>query len=418
MNALTAGSAAFLSRYEGLRAQLAGPAALREEGAALLRDRGLPGRRVEEWRYTDLGALAQIGFTEALTEAAEHPALPPMRASHRAVFVDGRFAPHLSSLPAWAASLAARLADAAPLLRGAEGQPLAALNAMLWEDGLFLDLPAGTQGGTLELLSVAAHAGRPIAFHPRHVLRLAEGASLTLLETSLGPAGATYLHNPVFDITVAGGATLTHVRVQREGRSAFHLATVRAAVAGGGTYDSFTLNAGARLARGEMHVALNGPKAAAHLNGAQLAAEGQHADITTFLDHAAPDCPSRQTVKTVLAGRARGVFQGKILVRQAAQRTDGYQMNQALLLSEEAEINAKPQLEIYADDVKCSHGATVGALDPDQLFYLRARGVPEREARAMLVQAFLTEAVEAVTDEAARAALDEAVAGWWEREAA
>lgn len=418
MNALSSSAAGFLSRFEGLRARLPGPAALREEGAALLRARGLPGRRVEEWRYTDLGALAQIGFTEALTEAAEHPALPPARAAHRAVFVDGRFAAHLSSLPSWAGSVAARLDAAAPLLRGAEGQPMAALNAMLWEDGLFLDLPAGTEGGTLELLSLAAHAGRPIAFHPRHVIRLGEGASLTLLETAAGPADAPYLHNPVFDIAVAEGATLTHVRVQREGRAGFHLATIRAQVAAGGTYDSFTLNAGARLARGEMHVALNGPKAAAHLNGAQLAADGQHADITTFLDHAAPDCPSRQTVKTVLAGRSRGVFQGKILVRQAAQRTDGYQMNQALLLSEEAEIDAKPQLEIYADDVKCSHGATVGALDPDQLFYLRARGVPEREARAMLVQAFLTEAVEGVTDEAARAALDEAVSGWWEREAA
>ncbi len=418
MNALSPGAAGFLSRFDGLRARLPGPAALREEGAALLRARGLPGRRVEEWRYTDLGAMGQIGFTGALTDAAEHPALPPMRAAHRAVFVDGRFAAQLSSLPAWAGSLLARLADATPLLRGAEGLPVVALNAMLWEDGLFLDLPPGTQGGTLELLSLAAHAARPIAFHPRHVIRLAEGASLTLLETALGPDGAPYLHNPVFDIAVAEGATLTHVRVQREGRAGFHLATIRAQVAGGGTYDSFTLNAGAKLARGEMHVALNGPRAAAHMNGAQLAADGQHADITTFLDHAAPDCPSRQTVKTVLAGRSRGVFQGKILVRQAAQRTDGYQMNQALLLSEEAEIDAKPQLEIYADDVKCSHGATVGALDKDQLFYLRARGVPEREARAMLVQAFLTEAVEGVTDEAAHAALEEAVAGWWEREAA
>jgi Fe-S cluster assembly protein SufD len=193
---------------------------------------------------------------------------------------------------------------------------------------------------------------------------------------------------------------------------------VLAAVEARGTYDNFTLNAGGRLVRNEIHARLLGPGAACHMNGAQLVADGQHADTTTFLDHAAPDCASRQTYKTVLAGRSRGVFQGKILVRQAAQRTDGYQMNQALLLSEEAEIDAKPQLEIYADDVKCSHGATVGALDEAQLFYLRARGIPLAEARSMLVQAFLTEAVEGVTDETAKAALDEAVAGWWEREAA
>jgi Fe-S cluster assembly protein SufD len=189
-------------------------------------------------------------------------------------------------------------------------------------------------------------------------------------------------------------------------------------VGAGGTYDNFTLNAGARLVRNEIHVALNGPRASAHMNGAQLVGDGQHADTTTFLDHAAPDCPSRQTYKTVLAGRSRGVFQGKILVRQAAQRTDGYQMNQALLLSEHAEIDAKPQLEIYADDVKCSHGATVGALDDNQLFYLRSRGIPAEEARSMLVQAFLVEAVEGVTEPLAQAALAEAIEGWWEREAA
>jgi Fe-S cluster assembly protein SufD len=309
------------------------------------------------------------------------------------------------------------LANVQGLVSAAE-LPVTALNAMLFEDGLFLDMPDGLDGGTIELLALVTHASRPIAFHPRHVLRLAAGARLTLIETSLGPAGARYLHNPVFDIRVAEGAALSHVRVQREGRAGFQLSTVLANVAAGGTYDNFTLNAGARLVRNEIHVALNGPGAAAHMNGAQLVGDGQHADTTTFLDHAAPDCPSRQTYKTVLAGRSRGVFQGKILVRQAAQRTDGYQMNQALLLSEQAEIDSKPQLEIYADDVKCSHGATVGALDENQLFYLRARGIPAEEARAMLVQAFLVEAVEGVTDPLAQAALAEAIEGWWEREAA
>jgi Fe-S cluster assembly protein SufD len=190
---------------------------------------------------------------------------------------------------------------------------------------------------------------------------------------------------------------------------------VHARVAEGGTYDNFTLNAGAKLVRNEIHVALCGPKAECHMNGVQLLADGQHADTTTALDHAAPDCSSRQTYKTVLTGRSRGVFQGKILVRQAAQKTDGYQMNQALLLSPEAEIDSKPQLEIYADDVKCSHGATVGELDAEQIFFLRSRGIPEAEARSMLVEAFLTEAVEAVAEEPIRAALTGAVTGWWER---
>jgi Fe-S cluster assembly protein SufD len=426
VNAMATGAAAFLGRFEGLRERLPGGrvpwvAQLRAEAAALFRAQGLPGRRLEAWRYTDLAPVAALGFTEALTLAEERPALPPQRAPHRAVFVDGRFAAGLSALPEGFAAgpLVAALADAEGRLGALNApEPLVALNTMLFEDGLFLDVPAGMDAGVIELLSLASHAERPIAFHPRHLIRLGAGARLSLIETSLGPAGAAYLHNPVFEIAVGAGAVLAHTRIQREGRTAFQLGTVLAAVEAGGTYDNFTLNAGGRLVRNEIHVALRGPKAACHMNGAQLAADGQHADTTTFLDHAAPDCASRQTYKTVLAGRSRGVFQGKILVRQAAQRTDGYQMNQALLLSEEAEIDAKPQLEIYADDVKCSHGATVGTLDEAQLFYLRARGIPAAQARAMLVEAFLTEAVEGITDAAARAAVEEAVAGWWEREAA
>lgn len=422
MNAMTSGG--FVARFEGLRAHLPGGrtpwvAALRSEAAEHFALAGLPGRKLEAWRYTDLTPIAQAGFTEALTLVVENPALPPMRAAFRAVFVDGRFAEGLSVLPGWCRSLAAHLGDAEGLLGAiAQSLPVVSLNTMLFEDGLLLDLPDGAEGGALELLSIVTHTERPIAFHPRHLLRIGAGASLTLIETSMGPNGASYLHNPVFEIHVGAGATLSHVRIQREGRSGFQLSTVLAAVQAGGTYDNFTLNAGAKLVRNEIHTALLGPKAACHMNGAQLAGDGQHADTTTFLDHAAPDCASRQTYKTVLAGKSRGVFQGKILVRQVAQRTDGYQMNQALLLSEEAEIDAKPQLEIYADDVKCSHGATVGALDEAQLFYLRARGIPAEQARAMLVQAFLVEAIEGVTHPLAQAALAEATDGWWEREVA
>ena len=422
MNAMSPSS--FSTRFAGLHEHLPGGrtpwvAALRAEAAEHFAAAGLPSRKLEAWRYTDLGAIAQAGFTEALTLVRENPTLPPMRAPFRAVFVDGRFAAGLSVLPEWCRSLASHLGDAEGWLGAlAQKLPVVSLNTMLFEDGLLLDLPAGVEGGALELLSFASHAERPIAFHPRHLIRIGEGASLTLIETSLGPNGASYLHNPVFEIAVARDATLSHIRIQREGRAGFQLSTVLAAVQARATYDNFTLNAGAKLVRNEIHTALLGPKAACHMNGAQLAGDGQHADTTTYLDHAAPDCASRQTYKTVLAGKSRGVFQGKILVRQAAQRTDGYQMNQALLLSEDAEIDAKPQLEIYADDVKCSHGATVGALDEAQLFYLRARGIPAEQARAMLVQAFLVEAIEGVTHPLAQAALAEATDGWWEREAA
>jgi Fe-S cluster assembly protein SufD len=177
------------------------------------------------------------------------------------------------------------------------------------------------------------------------------------------------------------------------------------------------LNLGSRIARTEAHARLIGEKGTTHLNGAQLLSGMQHADLTTVVRHQAPYCASRQTVKNVLAGRSHGVFQGRIEVARHAQKTDGYQMNQALLLSPDAEIDTKPELEIFADDVKCSHGATVGELDADQMFYLRSRGIPDAEARSILVRAFLAEALDAVSNETVREVLEQAVEGWWEKQA-
>ena len=424
MTAHPTGAAGFLQRFDGLRARLPGARlpwlqALREQAAEAFRAQGFPTRRVEAWRYTDLRQVADAGFDEALSVVDSAPELPPAYGAGRVVFVDGRSRPDLSSLDgvaygveSLAATLQAQEGRLGSLARPGE-QPMVALNTMLFEDGLVVTVPAGMAGGVLDLVSLGTASERPDAFHPRHLIRLEAGASLTLIETATGPADARYLHNPVYEIEVAAGATLTHARIQQEAPRAFQLATVYARVEKGGTYDNFTLNAGGKLVRNEIHTVLAGPAATCHMNGAQLLRDGQHADTTTLLDHAAPDCASRQTYKTVLMGKSRGVFQGRIHVHQVAQRTDGYQMNQALLLSPEAEIDSKPQLEIYADDVKCSHGATVGQIDADQLFYLRARGIPEARARSMLVEAFLTEAVEGVQDETARAALATAVAGWW-----
>jgi len=422
----TTGAAAFLARHEGLRARLLGAQtdwviAMRERATVAFRAQGFPTRRVEAWKYTDLALVTGSVFGEPLTGVDDGLDLPAAT-NPRAVFIDGRFRGDLSTLERLGyavESLAATLPTQQHRLDAMarpEEQALAALNGMLFEDGVVITIPAGVAAGVLELLSFATQSERAPAYHPRHLVQLGEGASLTLIETAAGPPAARYLHNPVFEIEVAAGARMNHGRLQIEGREAFFLSTVYASVAAGGTYDNFTLNAGARLSRNEIHVALNGPKAEAHMNGVQLVADGQHADTTTALDHAAPDCASRQTYKTVLSGRSRGVFQGKILVRQIAQKTDGYQMNQALLLSSEAEIDCKPQLEIYADDVKCSHGATVGALDPEQLFFLRCRGIPEAQAKAMLVEAFLTEAVEAVVDADIRASLAGAVAAWWQHQ--
>jgi Fe-S cluster assembly protein SufD len=265
----------------------------------------------------------------------------------------------------------------------------------------------------LLLINIGADLhGQPAAFHPRHAVRLAAGAALTLVDISAGQG--TYLHNPVLDIDLADDAKLTHLRLQIESHDAFHLGAVYAAIGARASYDSFTLSLGGRLVRSEIHARLIGEGGHAALNAAQVLRGRQHGDFTTVVSHDAPACASRQTVKNVLEGSSRGVFQGKIEVARAAQKTDGYQMNQALLLSPTAEIDCKPQLEIFADDVKCSHGATVGELDTEQLFYLVSRGIPRAEARAMLVHAFLSEALDLVPHDGARALFEAALQGWWE----
>ncbi len=413
--ALRSGTDSFLARYEGLRERLPGDLAARDSAAMAFRKAGLPSARDEAWKYTSLRALTDQEFREPLTsvEGGALPAIPAIEGP-RLVFVDGRLRDDLSNPPD--TLHVGRFADGASfgtLSRPGE-QPVVALNTMLAEDGAILSVAAGVDAGTLVLVSLAAEAtGRSIAFHPRHAIRLANGARLTVIELSLGRG--RYLHNPVFEVEVAEDATLTHVRLQDEALDAFHLATIYATVQSGGLYDAFTLGLGGRVSRAEFHARLVGPNATVHLNAAQLLGGNQLGDVTTVVAHEAPSCASRQTVKNVLTDRARGVFQGRIEVERVAQKTDGYQMSQALLLSAEAEIDCKPELQIYADDVKCSHGATIGELDNDQLFYLRARGIPEQEARSMLIRAFLDDALESVTHAGARGLLEHALEGWWER---
>jgi len=399
---LEAVTGAFLARY----AQQPGDCDARAEAAELFRAGGLPSVREEAWHYTTLRPLADAVFAAPRADAALLVSQLPNIEAPRVVFVDGRFNAALSHPPS---GLSVRTGEPAwGTLARPETEKLVALNTMLAEDGAAIELADGVDGGTLMLASLATGG----AFHPRHAIRLGRGARLTLIEVNLG-SGA-YFNNPVFSIEIGEDATLTHLRIQQEAQAAFHLSTLYAEVGARGTYDSFLLTLGGRLARMEVHTRLAGEKATAHLNAAQLLGGNQHADFTTEVTHDAPATVSRQTVKNVLTGHSRGVFQGKIAVSRIAQKTDGYQMNQALLLSPDAEIDSKPELEIYADDVKCSHGATVGELDSDQLFYLRSRGVPEAEGRSLLVRAFLNEALDPIGHEAARGAMEGMIATWWE----
>ncbi|GAB0116578.1 Fe-S cluster assembly protein SufD [Acidisoma sp. 7E03] len=405
----------FLARYEGLRTQLPGVAAEREAAAGVLRARGWPTTKDEAWHFTSLRPIAGLDFAEPVSDldhGIDLQRLLPTVEGPRLVLVDGRYRPDLSVLPEDVSVRSFAESHAFGPLPRPERDRLVALNTMLAEDGMMIEVPEGVDGGFLMLAQLSSGTHRRSASHPRHRIRLARGARLVMLEVSAGEGA--YLNNPVLEIEVAEEAHLTHGRLQNDSADAFHLATIYADTAAGGVYDCFSLALGAKLGRTEIHARLGGEQAAVHLNAAQIMGGSQVSDFTTAISHDAPNCPSRQTVKSVLTGKARAVFQGRIEVARIAQKTDGYQMNQALLLSPDAEINSKPELEIYADDVKCSHGATVGALDAEQLFYLRSRGVPADMARMILVRAFLTDAFEAVAHEGLRAVFETAVERWWE----
>ncbi|HUN43233.1 MAG TPA: Fe-S cluster assembly protein SufD [Acetobacteraceae bacterium] len=414
MNAITeTGTAGLLARYEALRGSLPGDPALRDAAARAFRSLGLPGasrgRRSEAWKYTSLAPVADMSF------GIDH--LPPghghgTRRDQVLIVRAGQYIPHLSSpqVPGFT-----RFADAPSFAMPdrLESDPLLALNTMLAEDGVVLTVPDGADLGLVYLMQtgIAGTSG-----HPRHVIRLGQGARLTLVEQSLGEG--RYLLNPVFDIQVAEDAALTHIRVLQDGEDAVNLTGIAVNVAARGQYEQLTMVAEGRITRTDIRASIDGPQARVHLDGVQLLKGTQHSDFTSVVRHLAPHGTSRQAVRSVLADRSHGVFQGRIEVARPAQKTDGYQRSSTLLLSSDAEMDTKPELEIFADDVKCSHGATVGALDAEQLFYLRSRGIPDTEARSLLIRAFLAEALEPVTNDEVRAMLEGTVDRWWKDRAA
>ena len=425
----------FLDVYEARKQTLPGAVQDRDEAAALLRLSGLPRRSLEAWKYTDLRLLTgltllaepPVGDTGSSARQLERLGLAAagLADASRLVFVNGRLDPALSRLPD---DLDVEPGASFGTLAHPQREPLVALNTMLTEDGARIHVRAGKDAGRLLLIMLGAGvpdaegggseaaAGGAVSAHPRFSVLLEEGASLRLLEIAHGDG--LYVSNPVMEVELRERARLTHVLLQDEGRQALHFSTVYAAVGQGAAYDSFSLALGAALARHEVHARLQGRGGEVQVNGAQLLSGTQHADLTSTVAHDAPACTSRQTVKNVLSGSSRAVFQGKIVVARVAQKTDGYQMNQALLLSDTAEIDSKPELEIYADDVKCSHGATAGALDEEQLFYLRSRGIPAPEAHAILVRAFLADGLALIDDDAVRGLLEQAVDRSWQEHAA
>jgi Fe-S cluster assembly protein SufD len=390
--------------------------ALRETARTTFAGSGLPTRRVESWRYSDL-ARALAHPTPDSSPARPAPALP---GAHLALFENGILNERKSSFcEIGAVGLRAVLADPATpfanhigYINPQKDHALLNLNTALMEDGLVLHVPAHTTLTAplyLQFHWEGEEARTPEGRHLRVLIVLDEGANLTLVEAHNGTPGFSTI---VSELRVAAGARLTHVRLERLGGGARQSAATLGELGTSASYDGFYLSEGARFARHEALLKLAGSEAKAQLNGIYLVSNGRHCDNTTDFTHAAPNTASRQTFRGVLAGDARGVYQGCVRVMPEAQGTDARQMSRALLLSRQAEVATKPELEIFADNVKCSHGATAGELDRAALFFLRARGIPEAEARALLVEAFLGEIIDAAESETIRTLVAAAVTDW------
>ncbi|MCE2945802.1 MAG: Fe-S cluster assembly protein SufD [Betaproteobacteria bacterium] len=381
----------------------------------------VPTPRDEAWRFTDIAQIARQSYVVDTSAASvpDRDALAPLLIEEatdaRLVFVDGVFAPGLSAtggLPqgvrlhplsalfaadgangADAAAVRAHLARHAPF----ESDFFSALNTARLSDGAAVVCDAGTVvPGAVHLLFLSTGRTAPLAVHPRLLVVAGAGSELTLVEEHASLGESIVFSNAVAECVVGANASLRHVRLQRENRASFHVGRCAASVARDGRYASVSLNIGARLSRLDLAVTLDGEGAQAHLDGLALIEARQHSDTHTLLDHAKPNGTSRQLHKCVCDGAAHAVFNGRILVRPDAQRTDSAQQSRGLLLSPKAQVNAKPQLEIFADDVKAAHGATVGQLDGDELFYLASRGLPLAQARKLLTYAFAAEVIERI----------------------
>jgi Fe-S cluster assembly protein SufD len=406
-------------------------AALREDAFQRFDASGLPHRRVEEWKYTDLRALMRDAKPLATPPDAPARALAKDAGkilgdieARRLVFVDGAFVRELSDVEGLEpglriGSMAQALAAGDPLItthlgRVVPGQQdvALALNTAFMNDGALIHVAAGIAVERPLHLVFVASGTQPASIFARSLVVIEQGARVMLVETHEGFAGRDYQVNAALELVVGDDAHVDHVKVTAEGPSALHVATLIASIGAHARFNAFTFTTGGAVVRNQLFVRFAGEGTLAGIGGVTLLRGRQHADTTLIADHAAASGQSREMFKSVLDEKSRGVFQGKIIVRPHAQKTDAKMATHALLLSDDAEADNKPELEIFADDVQCGHGATAGALDDDLLFYLKARGLPAKEAASLLIQAFVGEAIEGIEHAGLREALMEAAAAW------
>ena len=391
---------------------------------------GFPTPRTESWKYTNLNRLVRAAFDP--TASFAKPDLDTwtglfVAGAIRLVVLNGRYdeqASDLRDLPdgVSVAPLSAAVEDIDPDLEGklariasSEGAPLVALNTAFMRDGLVLKLAEGTQlDRPVQVLHVVDAGDVSLAVHPRTLIVAGDNSAATVVETFVGAAEAAYWTNAVSEIKVGRNASVTHVKRQADSTEAYHTALTQVRLDRDARYRSVALATGAALSRNETRVSFEGEGAEASLAGGALLRGRQHADNTTEADHTVPHTNSNQVFRNVLDDAAHSVFQGGVIVRQDAQKTDSSQSNRNLLLSEGAQADIKPELQIFADDVKCAHGATVGDLDRNSLFYLQSRGIPTDQATALLIEAFISEIFDDLPDGPVGDHIADAVAAWME----
>lgn len=381
----------------------------------------VPTTRDEDWRFTDISPLTKLSFQPAHGAAQVTPADIAQwfidEASARLVFVDGIYAPEHSfnragvtveNLAAGVSSNAAAVQAQLGRHASFEHNAFAALNTAFLHDGALIIAPRDSAlAAPVHLLFIATR--KQAASYPRCLMIAESGSALTVVEDFVALQDAAYFTNAVTEIALAGNAAVHHIRVQRDGAEAFHFANCAVSLASASRYHSVSIALGARISRHNLNLLMAGEGAECSVDGLALIGSQQLADTHTLIDHAKPQCVSRQLHKCIVDGAARAVFNGNIMVRAGAQRTDSSQSSRNLLLSGKARVDTKPQLEIFADDVKCAHGATVGQLDVDEVFYLKSRGLSETAARNLLTYAFGAEVIERIPVASLRQRLEQTV---------
>lgn len=407
--------------------------ALRDAAFAQFDADGLPHRRIEEWKYTDLRALMREARPPAAAPGAGAKARVIERVKNagrlladmdarRLVFVDGAFVAELSDLSGLERGLTIRpmaqaLTAGDPLIAAhfgkgvpAEANGTLALNTALMTDGALIHVAAGATVERPIHIVFTATGDSPASVFTRSLVVIDKGARVMLVESH--EFSNSYQVNAVLELAVGDNAHVDHIKIFGDENDVMHVSSLVAAIGAHARFNDFSFTTGGAVVRNQLFLRFDGIGSLAGIRGASLLKGKQHADTTLIADHKVGGCQSREVFKSVLDGESRGIFQGKIIVRPDAQKTDAKMMTQALLLSEDAEADNKPELEIFADDVQCGHGATTGALDEDLKFYLMARGIPEKDAEALLVQAFVGEAIEGIEHAGLRDALMGHVAAW------